>query len=116
MLIYIKGKFTQARLTQGTNGMTVHVVANFPMTEAGAKDMIEWSATDDGFAVTRQFKGFQEIRQFLAEDNKTIILTQKWDSKEDHQAYLKARVDGGLMDFLGPRLDGEFTVTYLSEV
>ena len=96
--------------------MTVHVVAEFPMTEAGAKDMMEWSASDDGFAITRQHKGFQEIKQFLAEDNKTIILTQKWDSKDDHQAYLKARVDGGLMDWLNPRLDGEFKVTYLSEV
>jgi len=96
--------------------MAVHVVAEFAMSESGAKDMMEWAASDDGFAVTRQHKGFQEIRQFLAEDNKTIILTQKWDSKEDHQAYLQARVDGGLMDFLGPRLEGEFKVTYLSEV
>ena len=39
--------------------------------------MIEWSVSDDGFAVTRQYKGDQDIKQLLAEDNKTIILTQK---------------------------------------
>ncbi|MGB0480596.1 MAG: hypothetical protein ACPGPA_00005 [Alphaproteobacteria bacterium] len=96
--------------------MTVHVVAEFPFTESGAKDMIEWSVSDVGFAVTRQHKGYQDIKQFLAEDNKTIILTQKWDSKDDHQAYLKARVDGGFLEWLKPRLAGEFKVTYLTEV
>lgn len=37
--------------------MTVHVVAEFPFTESGAKDMIEWSVSDVGFTVTRQHKG-----------------------------------------------------------
>ena len=96
--------------------MTVHVIAEFQMSESGAKDMIEWAASEDGFAVTRRHKGFQDINQFLAEDNKTVVLTQKWDSKEDHQAYLQARVAGGLMDWLNPRLEGDFKVTYLSLV
>lgn len=34
--------------------MTVHVVAEFPLTESGAKDMIEWSVSDDGFVITSQ--------------------------------------------------------------
>jgi quinol monooxygenase YgiN len=51
----------------------------------------------------------------LAEDKKTIYLYEKWNSKEDHQAYLDFRVKDGLMDFLNPRLDGDFKVTYFSE-
>ena len=34
--------------------MTLHIVAEFPLTESGAKDMIEYSISDDGFVVTRQ--------------------------------------------------------------
>ena len=64
---------------------------------------------------TRQHKGFEDIRTFLAEDKKTVYLYEKWDSKEDHQAYLDFRVKDGLMDFLKPRLDGDFKVTYFSE-
>ena len=95
--------------------MSVIVVAEFPMTEQGAQDFIDWSKSDDGYIITRQHKGFEDIRTFLAEDKKTIYLYEKWDSKEDHQAYLDFRVKDGLMDFLNPRLDGDFKVTYFSE-
>ena len=95
--------------------MSVIVVAEFPMTEQGAQDFIDWSKSDDGYVITRQHKGFEDIRTFLAEDKKTVYLYEKWDSKEDHQAYLNFRVENGLMDFLNPRLDGDFKVTYFSE-
>ena len=65
--------------------MSVIVVAEFPMTEQGAQDFIDWSKGEDGYAITRQHKGFEDIRTFLAEDKKTIYLYEKWDSKEDHQ-------------------------------
>ena len=95
--------------------MSVIVIAEFPMTEQGAQDLIDWSKGDDGYVITRQHKGFEDIRTFLAEDKKTVYLYEKWDSKEDHQAYLNFRVENGLMDFLNPRLDGDFKVTYFSE-
>ena len=95
--------------------MSVIVVAEFPMTQQGAQDLIDWSKSDDGYVVTRQQKGFEDIQTFLAEDKKTIYLYEKWDSKEDHQAYLDFRVKDGLMNFLGPLLDGDFKVTYFSE-
>ena len=95
--------------------MSVIVVAEFSMTEQGAQDFIDWSKGDDGYVITRQHKGFEDIKTFLAEDKKTIYLYEKWDSKEDHQSYLNFWVENGLMDFLNPRLDGDFKVTYFSE-
>ena len=44
--------------------MSVIVVAEFPMTEQGAQDLIDWSKSDDGYVVTRQHKGFEDIRTF----------------------------------------------------
>tara|TARA_B100000941_G_scaffold264410_1_gene218357 strand:+ start:218 stop:433 length:216 start_codon:yes stop_codon:yes gene_type:complete len=68
--------------------MSAIVVAEFPMTEQGAQDYIDWSKSDGGYLITRQHNGFEEIQTFLAEDKKTVYLYEKWDSKEDHQAYL----------------------------
>ena len=96
--------------------MSVYVIAEFPMTEQGAKDLIEWSKSDDGYVVTKASAGFELIQTLLAEDNKTVYLYEKWASKEEHQAYLNMRVEGGLMDVLRPRLEGEFKATYFNDV
>ena len=52
--------------------MSVIVVAEFPTTEQGAQDLIDWSKSDDGYVVKRQHKGFEDIRTFLAENKKTV--------------------------------------------
>ena len=54
--------------------MSAIVVAEFPMTEQGAQDYIDWSKSDGGYVITRQHNGFEEIQTFLAEDKKTVYL------------------------------------------
>ena len=54
--------------------MSVIVVAEFPTTEQGAQDFIDWSKSDDGYVITRQHKGFEDIRTFLAEDKKKLLI------------------------------------------
>jgi len=46
--------------------MSVIVVVEFPMTEQGAQDFIDWSKSEDGYVITSQYKGFEDIRAFLA--------------------------------------------------
>jgi quinol monooxygenase YgiN len=48
--------------------------------------------------------------------NKTIYLYEQWDSKEEHQAYLNWRMETGFGDFMGEILEGEFSLSYLSNV
>lgn len=50
--------------------MSAIVVVEFPMTEQGAQDFIDWRKSDDGYVITSQHKGFEDIRTFLAEDKK----------------------------------------------
>ena len=50
------------------------------------------------------------------EDNKTIYLYEQWDSKEEHQAYLNWRMETGFGDFMGEILEGEFSLSYLSNI
>jgi quinol monooxygenase YgiN len=96
--------------------MSVYVIAEFPFSEKGAQEFMDWTKSDDGYAVTKAWGGFELIQTLLAEDNKTIYLYEKWASKEEHRGYLNMRVEGGLMDFLGPRLEGEFKFHYFNDV
>ena len=82
--------------------MSVIVVAEFPTTEQGAQDFLDWSKSDNGYVITRQHKGFEDIRTFLAEDKKTIYLYEKWNSKEDHQAYFGLQSERWFNGFLKP--------------
>ena len=96
--------------------MSIYVIAEIPFTELGAQDFIAWTKTEDGYPITKSYAGYELIQTLLAEDKKTIYLYEKWASKEAHQAYLKFRVDGGLMDFMGPRLEGEFKFNYFADL
>ena len=91
-----------------------YVLAHCPCHEEGAKKLIDWAHSDDGFAVTRTHKGFKHIELLVGEDNKTIWLYEQWDSKEEHQAYLGFRMDNGLGDFMEEILEGEFSLSYFS--
>ena len=62
--------------------MSVIVVAEFPMTQQGAQDLIDWSKSDDGYVVTRQHKGFEDIRTFLAEDKKQFTCMRNGTAKK----------------------------------
>ena len=68
--------------------MSVYVIAEFPFSEKGAQEFMDWSKSDDGYAVTKAWAGFELIQTLLAEDNKTIYLYEKWASKEEHQGQL----------------------------
>ena len=96
--------------------MSVYVIAEIPFTEQGTQDFIAWTETEDGYPITKSYAGYELIQTLLAEDKKTVYLYERWSSKEAHQAYLKFCVDGGLMDFLGPRLEGEFKFNYFDEI
>jgi hypothetical protein len=96
--------------------MSVYVIAEFPMSETGAQDFINWAESDDGYVISETHQGYEFIQTLLAEDRKTIYLVERWATKEDHQTYLDFRVKGGLMDFIQPRLIGELKVTYFNEL
>ena len=96
--------------------MSVYVIAEILFTQQGAQDFIAWAKTEDGYPMTKSYAGYQLIQTLLAKDKKTVYLYKKWSSNEAHQGCLKFRVDGGLMDFLGPRLEGEFKFNYFDEI
>ncbi len=71
--------------------MSVYVIAEFPFSEKGAEEFIEWSKSDDGYAVTKAWAGFELIQTLLAEDNKTVYLYERWASMKYIMLFKYAR-------------------------
>ena len=94
----------------------IYVIAKCPCHEEGASKLIDFLKSDDGFSVTRTHKGFKHIELLVEEDNKTIWLYEQWETKEDHQTYLNWRMETGFGDFMGEILEGEFSLSYLSNI
>ena len=94
----------------------IYVIAKCPCHEEGASKLIDFLKSDDGFSVTRTHKGFKHIELLVEEDNKTIWLYEQWETKEDHQAYLNWRRETGFGDLMGEILEGEFSLSYLSNI
>jgi hypothetical protein len=96
--------------------MSVYVIAEFPMSETGAQDFIDWAGGDDGYAASETHDGYEFVQALIAEDNRTIYLAERWATKEVHQAYTQVRAKGSLMEFIIPRLISDFKVTYFNEL
>ena len=62
--------------------MSVIVVAEFPMTEQGAQDFIDWSKSDDGYVITRQHKGFEDIEHFWLKTRKQFTCMRNGIAKK----------------------------------
>ena len=92
----------------------IYVIVKLPCHEEGAAKLIDWAKSEDGFSVTRAYKGFKHIELLVDENKKTIWLYEQWDSKEDHQAYLSFRMDNGFEDFVKEIVEDEFTLSYLT--
>ena len=68
----------------------------------------------DGLVKTRKFKGCINIKLFeLIDSENTIVIFQKWNSKDNHKEYLKWRQDTGLLEFLKDKLAEPLIPVYL---
>ncbi len=92
----------------------IYVIAKLPCHEEGASKLIDWAKSDDGLSLTRSYKGFKHIELLVDENKKTIWLYEQWETKEDHQAYLKFRIENGFENFLKEILEDQFSLSYLT--
>lgn len=83
-----------------TPGHTACAVFTFKDQESKEK-FVEFCNGENGLSVTRGWKGCRSIDCYEAHDNdKKIVIWQKWDSKEDHESYVQHRHEDGSFDFL----------------
>ena len=84
------------------SGNSSHTVsAVFTFKDSGCKNrFVDFCNGEKGLSVTRNFDGCQSIECYEKQDNaNSIIIWQKWDSKEAHEAYVKFRHDDGSLTF-----------------
>jgi quinol monooxygenase YgiN len=83
--------------------MSVHVVIatfNFKSVETKAK-FLEVLHSDNGLVKTRACEGCRSIDCCESNTNELqVVIFQKWDKQENHEAYLQMRKESGLFDVL----------------
>ena len=71
----------------------------------------------NGLNFTKKCDGFIDIKVLRDQDNhNTLVLLQKWESKQNHLDYLKLRTEQGLFDKLKDMLDVEPEILYVESV
>jgi quinol monooxygenase YgiN len=88
------------------------VVAKFVCNEGKLSELMDILSSSDGLEITHAYNGCKLIEASTSENGKTLYLYELWDTKEDHQAYLKYRGDTGLLEALGPILAEPLELTY----
>ena len=67
----------------------------------------------DMFQVTRQRKGFRNIRLLRsAHDQHELVMIQEWDSVQDHQNYMQFRTETGDIEKLMGMIVGPMKLNY----
>jgi quinol monooxygenase YgiN len=78
-------------------------IALFKMQEGKGKDLVEFFLSPKGLDVTRAYKGCIQFDVFTeVNDPDAVRIYEKWESKEDWDAYIQFRGQSGEMDFHGP--------------
>ena len=99
--------------------MSHHTVsASFSFKNVNSKrEFINFCNGDNGLDITRNKKGCILIECYEKQDDpNTIIIWQKWESKEDHEAYVKFRHDDGSFEFLGELIRSPPEISALAHV
>ena len=93
------------------------VLAKFVFQPGKKQEFVDMLKTPDGLAKTRAFPGCIKIEAFDDKDDPdTLILWQKWKTKQHHQTYLTMRRDSGLLDKLKDDLAEPLAPLYLDPI
>jgi quinol monooxygenase YgiN len=71
--------------------------------------------SENGLMKTRCFEGCVSIECYDAGDN-TVVIWQKWDSKNCHAEYFKMRTEEGLLDKIKESLREPLEVIHLKNI
>lgn len=94
------------------------VVAQFTFKDLESKQkFVDFCNGEKGLGIARSWKGCQSFECYESdEDSNKIFIWQKWDSKEDHESYVKMRLESGSFDMLGEWVSAQPEITSLRPV
>ena len=91
--------------------MTVKVTFELKMQDGKTEEMIDIAR--EAFPTTRKYDGCKQIDISVGQDDPTlVIMTEEWESKEKHQAYVQFRTKDGTIPKIAALLAAEPKMSY----
>lgn len=94
--------------------MAVMVILEFPLITQKADEMI--NILKSALVETRKYDGCVSVDSFLQEGGGSLILVEYWESKVKQEAYLKWRMDTGLIETIQPFLNSPLVIKYYEKI
>ena len=91
--------------------MTVKVIFELKLQDGKTSELVQM--VREALPVTRQYDGCKHVDLCLGLDDTTqVILTQEWESKEKHLAYIQFRTEDGSLDKIRTIVKEEPKISY----
>lgn len=94
------------------------ICAVFSLIDQKCKNtFVDWCNGPDGLSVTRSYDGCQSLEMFESRENPCkVVIWQKWDSKDQQEAYIKHRHEDGTFDLLTPLMSAPPDISPIKEM
>ena len=91
--------------------MTVKVIFELKLQDGKTSELVQM--VREALPATRQYDGCKHVDLCLGlDDTIQVILTQEWESKEKHLAYIQFRTEDGSLDKIHAFAAEELTKLY----
>ena len=94
--------------------MTIAMAVFRCKSDQEQSELLAWLGGDDGLVKTRAYGGCHGVETLSGPDS-VVVLYEKWESGEHHQAYVGWRMENGLVDLLEPWLAAPLEIAYYDE-
>jgi quinol monooxygenase YgiN len=85
--------------------MSIMVTVKFPLQDGKAEAFLK--VLGEALPDTRAYEGCVSVDTYAEESGDHVFLVEEWESKAHQQAYLKWRVETGLLDVIAPYVSGD---------
>ena len=85
--------------------MSVMVILEMPVKPDMLEDYL--NILKGALVETRNYKGCRSVTTLVDQETSSVVLVEEWDSVDDQQAYMTWRMETGLIDAIGPFMQGE---------
>ena len=85
--------------------MSVMVILEMPVKPDMLEDYL--NILKGALVETRNYKGCRSVTTLVDQETSSVVLVEEWDSVDDQQAYMAWRMETGLIDAIGPFMQGE---------
>jgi len=91
--------------------MNVLVTLEMPVKPEMLEDYL--GVLKEALVETRAYDGCISVATYVDRETSAVLLVEEWETAEHQQAYMAWRVETGLIEAVGPFMQGELTIKTL---